>query len=97
MQIYCEGEQLTIFDLDSLFGKMSPEPSPPREARISVPSWRKSSELKTVPVMCLDLTPGHGNLLGESFWEINSAWLGECWTLNYVKRHIIELMERWKL
>jgi hypothetical protein len=32
--------------------------------------------------MCLDLTPGHGNLLGESFWEINSAWLGEYWTLN---------------
>lgn len=32
--------------------------------------------------MCLDLTPGHGNLLGLSYWEINSPWLGEYWTLN---------------
>jgi hypothetical protein len=32
--------------------------------------------------MCLDLTTGHGNLLGQSYWEINSAWLGECWMLN---------------
>ena len=32
--------------------------------------------------MCLDLTPGHGNLLGLSFWETNSALLGECSTLN---------------
>ena len=32
--------------------------------------------------MCLDLTPGRGNLLGQFYWEMNSAWLGECWTLN---------------
>ncbi len=32
--------------------------------------------------MCLDLTMGHGNLLGQSYWEMNSAWLGECWMLN---------------
>lgn len=32
--------------------------------------------------MCLDLTPGAGNLLGLPFWELNSAWLGEYWTLN---------------
>ena len=32
--------------------------------------------------MCLDLTPGAGNLLGLPFWEINSAWLGESWMLN---------------
>jgi hypothetical protein len=32
--------------------------------------------------MCLDLTPGHGNLLGLPYWETNSVWLGECWTLN---------------
>ena len=32
--------------------------------------------------MSLDLTPGHGNLLGESYWEILSPWLGESWTLN---------------
>ena len=32
--------------------------------------------------MCLDLTPGARDLLGRPYWEINSAWLGECWTLN---------------
>ena len=32
--------------------------------------------------MSLDLTPGRGNLLGESYWEILSPWLGGSWTLN---------------
>ena len=32
--------------------------------------------------MSLDLTPGHGNLLGESYWEILSPWLGGSWMLN---------------
>ena len=77
-----EAYQLTLFDLDTSFGKMSPERSAPRTARTSVLSWRKSLELRTAPVQCLDLTPGAGNLLGLSFWEINSAWLGESWTLN---------------
>lgn len=77
-------EQLTLFDLDICAGRMYPEPSPaePQKARTSVLSWRKLLELKTVPVQCLDLTPGHGNLLGQSFWEINSAWLGVSWTLS---------------
>ena len=75
-------EQLTLFDLDTWSGKMCPEPSVPREAKTSGLSWRKLSELKLVPVQCLDLTPGVGNLLGQSFWEINSAWLGESWMLN---------------
>ena len=35
-----------------------------------------------IPYMSLDLTPGHGNLLGESYWEILSPWLGGSWTLN---------------
>ena len=35
-----------------------------------------------IPYMSLDLTPGHGNLLGESYWEIRSPWLGGSWTLN---------------
>ena len=77
-------EQLTLFDLDICAGRMYLEPSPaePPKARTSVLSWRKLLELKTVPVQCLDLTPGHGNLLGQSFWEINSAWLGVSWTLS---------------
>ena len=75
-------EQLTLFDLDIWSGKTCPEPSRPQRARTSALSWRKLSELRTAPVMCLDLTPGAGNLLGLSYWEINSPWLGESWTLN---------------
>lgn len=86
-------EQLTLFDLDTSFGKTCPEHSAPRTVRTSGLSWRKSLELRTVPVQCLDLTPGHGNLLGQSFWEINSPWLGESWTLKNVKLRIFELME----
>lgn len=84
MQMSDAVEQLTLFDLDICAGRMCPEPSPaePPKARTSALSWRKSLELKTVPVQCLDLTPGHGNLLGQSFWEINSAWLGVSWTLS---------------
>lgn len=74
--------QITLSDLDTSFGKMSPEPSAPRRARTSGQSLKKLSALKNVPVMCLDLTPGAGNLLGLPFWEMNSAWLGECWMLN---------------
>ena len=77
-----EAYQLTLYDLGIWSGKTSPELSPPRKAKISGRSSKKLSELRTVPLMCLDLTPGHGNLLGQSYWEINSAWLGECWTLN---------------
>ena len=32
--------------------------------------------------MSLDLTPGHGNLLGEYEWEILSPWRSGSWTLN---------------
>lgn len=77
-----EEYQITLFDLDTSFGRMSPEPSAPPRARTSGRSSKKFSVLRTAPVMCLDLTPGAGNLLGLPFWEINSAWLGECWTLN---------------
>lgn len=76
------GEQLTLFDPDISCGKTSPAHSPPQRARTSALSWRRSFALKTVPVQCLDLTPGHGNLLGLSYWEINAPWLGACWTLN---------------
>ena len=85
-------EQLTLFDLDTCAGRTCQEHSVQRAVKISVLSSRKSSELKTAPVQCLDLTPGHGNLLGQSFWEINSAWLGESWIANYVQLNIIELM-----
>lgn len=79
-----EAEQLTLFDLGIWCGKMSPGPSPAEnpKARTSASSSRRSAELKAMPYMFLDLTPGHGNLLGESYWEILSPWRGESSMLN---------------
>lgn len=74
--------QLTLFDLDTSFGRMSPELSAPPRVKISGRSSKKLSELSTAPVMCLDLAPGHGNLLGLPYWEMSSHWLGEYWTHN---------------
>ena len=76
--------QACLFDRDSYAGKTSPAPSArarPR-GRTSGSSSRRSVKLVAIPYMSLDLTPGHGNLLGESYWEILSPWLGESWTLN---------------
>lgn len=79
MQIYDEAEQLSIYDLDIWCGRMFPEPSPAvhQKARTSGVSSRRSSELKSVVFQSLDLTPGAGNLLGESYWELISPWRGD--------------------
>ena len=84
MRIDNEAEQLSIYDLDSWCGRMFPEPSPvePPKARTSGSSSRRSSELKSVVFQSLDLTPGAGNLLGESYWELISPWRGDALTLN---------------
>ena len=94
MQTNKEAEQVTLSDLGICCGKMFQEPSPVElpKARTSVSSSKRSSELSAVPFMSLDLTPGHGNLLGESYWELISPWLGGAWMLNYVQLNIIELM-----
>ena len=79
-----EGEQLTLFGLGSSFGRMSPEPSPvvPKRGKTSESSSKKSLELAFVAYMYLDLTPGHGDLLGLAYWETRSPWLGDVLTLN---------------
>ena len=84
MQTNKEAEQVTLSDLGICCGKMFQEPSPAElpKARTSVSSSKRSSELSAVPLMSLDLTPGHGNLLGESYWELISPWLGGAWMLN---------------
>lgn len=84
MQTNKEAEQVTLSDLGICCGKTFREPSPAErpKARTSVSSSKRSSELSAVPFMSLDLTPGHGNLLGESYWELISPWLGGAWMLN---------------
>ena len=74
MQIFEVDGQLCLFVPDSSFGKTSPAPSPAgnQRAKTSASCWRRSSELTAAPFQFLDLTPGHGNLLGESYWEERS-------------------------
>lgn len=74
MQMYSEAEQVSLFGQDGCAGKTSPARSAaerPR-GRTSASSSRRSSGLRSIPFMSLDLTPGHGNLLGESYWELVS-------------------------
>ena len=84
MQIWNEDGQGSLFARDGCAGRTCPAPSaqgPPR-GRTSASSSRRSSELRTIPFMSLDLTPGHGNLLGESYWELISPSPGGSSTLN---------------
>ena len=84
MQIWNEDGQGSLFAHDGCAGRTCPAHSaqgPPR-GRTSASSSRRSSELRTIPFMSLDLTPGHGNLLGESYWEVISPWPGGSSMLN---------------
>lgn len=84
MQTYSEDSQLCLFGPDGSAGRTCLEHSAADtpKARTSGSSSRKSSELKAIPFMSLDLTPGHGNLLGEFYWEMVSPWRGGSSTLN---------------
>ena len=84
MQTYYEDEQVSLFVPDGFCGRTSQEhfQAERRKERTSALSWRRSQELIAVPYLYLDLTPGHGNLLGDFTWEIHSPWLGERLTLN---------------
>ena len=84
MQTYYEDEQVSLFVPDGFCGRTCREHfrAEHRKERTSALSWRRSQELIAVPYMYLDLTPGHGNLLGDFTWEIRSPWLGERLTLN---------------
>ena len=84
MQIYDADGQLCLFDPAGSVGKTCRAHSPAGRpnTKTSALYWRKSFELKAIPFMSLDLTPGHGNLLGEFYWELISPWLGGSSMLN---------------
>ena len=71
-------DQMNFCDLDSWDGKMFSVLFPPDApiARTFASSSKKSHGSSAVPFMSLDLTPGAGNLLGESYWELCSPSLG---------------------
>ena len=84
MQTYYEGEQVSMFDQDGFYGRTSRVRSRAerRRAKTSGSFWRRYSESVSIPYQFLDLTPGHGDLLGEPYWEIRSPLRGEHSTLN---------------
>ena len=84
MKIYDEGEQVSMFELDTSVGKTC-RVSSRRElntVRTSGASLRKLYELKYPVFQSLDLTPGAGNLLGEFYWERISPCAGDAWMPN---------------
>ena len=78
MQTEYADDQMNFCDLDSWDGKMFSVLFPPDapKARTFASSSKKSHASRAVPFMSLDLTPGAGNLLGESYWELCSPSLG---------------------
>lgn len=81
MKMEKEEKQITLFDLDSSFGKMSQAPFRQQKEKISGRSLKKQQELQMAPYQYLDLRKGYGNLLG-AYWDINSPLLGEYSMLN---------------
>ena len=82
--------QVSLFGLDSPYGKTSPAASPAdgtrgrggkHRGRTSGRSSRRSSRLRNQRFMLLDLRSGAGNILGP-YWEIDPPWLGCGGTLN---------------
>ena len=67
--------------LDSLCGKMSPEPSQATVEKTSTQSSKRSAPSVMNTLMCLDLRIGAGNLLG-AYWEMDTALPGEPMTHN---------------
>ena len=84
MQMFEMDNQLCLFGPDSSYGKTSQAHSLPESlpAKTSASFRRKSSESSAINYQFLDLTPGAGNLLGESYWETLSPYVGGSSTLN---------------
>ena len=84
MQMFEMDDQLCLFGPDSSYGKTSQAHSLPEglPAKTSASFRRKSSESSAINYQFLDLTPGAGNLLGESYWETLSPYVGGSSTLN---------------
>ena len=84
MQMNAEAEQVSLFDHDFSSGKMCQALSAQesQKGKTSGSSSKRSAALSAIPYQSLDLTPGNGNLLGESYWEILSPSRGASLTLN---------------
>ena len=67
--------QTNMFDQDTWFGKMSPEPCPRTKAKISAASSRKRQESSRKMPLFLNLTANGPH--PDALWETGGALLGE--------------------
>lgn len=75
------GVQMSIFDLDLSFGKMSQELSQATEGKILEPSWKNFVESKKTIFQFLCLTADVGRIAEQSS-ATASLLRGDLWTLN---------------
>lgn len=75
------GVQMSIFDLDLSFGKMSQELSQATTERTLEPSWKNFVESKKVVFQFLCLTTENGHIAEQSS-ATASLLRGDLWTLN---------------
>ena len=70
---------MSLFDM---LGQDDIRSTAPAESVQHFANWGEEERLKYAPFMLLDLTPGHGDLFGEPYWEIRSAWRENGLSLN---------------
>lgn len=75
IDIYEIEGQLTLLDPDD-------EQIPVRRKSKRRPTLKDMMELIAVPIQVLDLTPGHGDLMGDARWEICAPFLANGTLLN---------------
>lgn len=76
IDIYEVDGQLTLLDPDDN------EQIPVRRKSKRRPTLKDMMELIAVPIQVLDLTPGHGDLMGDARWEICPPFLADGTLLN---------------
>ena len=91
--------QVGMFDQDSVFGKMFPEPCQATTEKTSEKCSNRSARSKTPTLQYLDLTGAGGTLLGQS-WETVTALRGASWMPNIgespsvaVESHLWQILE----
>lgn len=94
------GDQMSLFDQDLWFSKMSRDCFPQTEVRTSEPCLKKRQGLSVVTPQFLDCRTGHLGLTQEPFWEMDGLLLGEYTTVSFgespnaaVECHLSQILE----
>lgn len=76
--------ELDLYEVDGQLTFLDPNDYEeiPRKKPKRGPTRKDMMELVAVPIQVLDLTPGHGDLLGDAHWEIYSPLLEDGTLLN---------------